>query len=156
VVGRSVRAGSAVWDAVWAAVGGTNESSVRAAILAICRPSSAIAVLAEVAVVARPLFSVVGRGGERNLSRRLALGRGTTQQGAGSSKDSGGFGAHPKNPAAAGGQDLEVELIETDAELLSSSAEGFLDRLPGEFVISVAKGCHVSVVSLVDLYAVGC
>jgi hypothetical protein len=106
--------------------------------------------------VARSLFPVVGRGGERNLSRRLALRSSAAQKRAGSSEDSGGFGAHPKHPAAAGGQDLEVELIETDAELFSSSAEGFLDRLAGEFVISVAKGCHVSVVSLVDPFAVGC
>jgi hypothetical protein len=106
--------------------------------------------------VARPFFTVVGRGGERNLCCRFTLRGCATQQGARSRQDPGGFGAHAQHAPAAGGQDLEVEFVETNAELFPSSAQGFLDRLAGEFVISVAKGCHVSVVSLVDPFAVGC
>jgi hypothetical protein len=73
----------------------------------------------EVAIRAWPIVSVVNRGGQRNLGRGFTLGRGAAERGAGSRKDSGRLGAHPKNTPATGGQDLEIEFVETHTKFVS-------------------------------------
>ena len=90
---------------------------------------------------------------QRNLGRGLALGRGAAESGSGSGQDAGGLGAHAQHAPAARGQDLEVELVEADAELVAGAAQGLLDGLAGELAVCVAIGSHVSVVSLAGLRA---
>jgi hypothetical protein len=72
---------------------------------------------------------------KRGCGGRLALRRGAAECRSWRRHDPGGLGAHAEHPPAAGGQDLEVELVEADRELLSSVAEGLLDGLSGELFV---------------------
>jgi hypothetical protein len=78
---------------------------------------------------------------------RFPLWRDATERRSRRGNDSGRLGAHAENAPTAGGEDLEVELVESDAEGFAGFAERLLDGLAGEFAV----GTHVNVVSLVGL-----
>jgi hypothetical protein len=122
-----------------AAVAGTapvaeSRSSAPVAIaVAECRP-----------IAERPVTISGGRGRKWCLRSCVPLGGCSAERRPRRGHDPGGLGAHPEDATAARREDLEVEVVEAGAERLSSVAEGFLDRLPGEFLVRT----HVSVVSL--------
>jgi hypothetical protein len=103
----------------------------------------------EVAVVVRPLFAIMGGCRQRNLGRGFPLRGATTEQGARGGQDAGRLGAHAQDATAAWGQDFEIELVEAHSEFVTGPAKSLFHRLAGEFAVCVAKGSHVSVVSLV-------
>jgi hypothetical protein len=72
---------------------------------------------------------------ERRSGGGLALWRGTTERRPGRRDDPGWLRAHPQDAPAAGGQDLEVELVKPDRELLASVPKGLLDGLAGELTV---------------------
>jgi hypothetical protein len=86
------------------------------------RTRTAVAIVSEVAIVARALLAVVGRSGQRNLGRGFSLRSGTAQGRPRSGQDSGRLGAHAKHAPAARGQNLEIELVEAHAKLFSGPA----------------------------------
>jgi hypothetical protein len=61
--------------------------------------------------------------------RRLALGRGAAERSSGRRDDPGGLGTHAQHATAAGGEDLEVEIVQTDPEGFAGFAKGLLDGL---------------------------
>jgi len=86
------------------------------------RARSTIAVVAKVTVAPRALLPIMTRGCQRDLGSRLSLWSGAAQRRARSRQDAGGLGAHAQDAAAAGRQDLEIELVEAHAELFSGPA----------------------------------
>jgi hypothetical protein len=109
-----------------------------------------------VAVVSRAVLPIVGGRRQRDLGGGFSLGSGAAEQRSRSRENPGGLGAHAQNAAAARRQDFEVELVEAHTELFSGPPQSLLHGLAREFVVSVAIGSHVSVVSLVDPLACAC
>jgi hypothetical protein len=99
--------------------------------------------------VVRSFLTVVRGGRQRHLGGSLALWRAATERRSWRGQDPSGLGAHAQDAPAARGQDLEIELVEAYSKLVTGPAQSFLHRLSGEFAVCVAKGSHVSVVSLV-------
>jgi predicted RNA-binding protein Jag len=54
---------------------------------------------------------------------------------AGSRHDPGGLGSHAEDAAAARGQNLEIEVVQLDAELLSGILERLFDALAGKLAV---------------------
>ena len=78
----------------------------------------------------------VGGARQRRGRGRLAARRGTAQRGAGRGHDAGRLGAHAQHAPAAGGQDLEVEVVEAGhAEGFARGAQGLFDALAGELLV---------------------
>jgi len=130
----------------------------RGAIVAPGRTRGAVSipVVAEVTIAPGSVLAVVDGRGQRSLSGGFSLGSGAAQRGPGSGQDTRGLSAHPEHAAAARGQDLEIELVEADTKLVSGSSKSFLHRLARELTVGVAKGSHVSVVSLYGWCACAC
>src|SRR4051794_13994576 len=81
----------------------------------------------------------------------FALGCGPAERAAWRRHDPCRLRAHAEDPAAARGEDLEVEVPQAHAELVAGRLDGLLDGLAGELLVLA----HVSVVSLVGRSAVG-
>ena len=88
--------------------------------------------------------------GKRNLGSGFPLGSRASQKRSRRRQNPGGLGAHAQDASASRGQDFEVQLIEAHAKFFAGPAQSFFNGLAGEFVIGIAEGSHVSVVSLVD------
>ena len=89
--------------------------------------------------------------GQRGRLGRLALGGGTAEGAPGRGHDPGRLRAHAQDAAAAGGEDLEVEVREPDAERVAGGLDRLFDGLAGELLVLA----HVSVVSLVARFGFG-
>jgi hypothetical protein len=87
-------------------------------------------------VLTRSVLTRPGRGRrERDGGGRIALWRGAAQGGPGCGNDPCRLGTHAQDAPAAGGQDLEVEVIELGPKRLSGEAKRLLDGLSGELAV---------------------
>jgi hypothetical protein len=91
--------------------------------------TSAVAVPVPVALAKAGPFLAGRRRGERLRGRGVALGCGTTQLGPWRGHDPGRLGAHAEDPSAARREDLEIEVVEADAECLAGISQRLLDGL---------------------------
>src|SRR5438093_616763 len=131
--GRPIPIEPAAVVAPWPAVAvGAATVSCKAATVAI-----EAATPAAVVSVAVPRW----RRRERASGSGLALGRGATELGARRGQDARRLGAHAQHTPAARGEDLEVQVVEPDAERLTGEAEGLLDGLAGELAVR-GGGAH--------------
>src|SRR6185312_10982480 len=104
---------------------------VKATSVAIEAPTSAPVAIEPAPVTVLPWR----RRGQRSCGGRLALRGGPAQLGSGRGQDARRLGAHAQDAPAAGCQDLEVEVVEPDAEGLTGQLQGLLDGLAGEFLV---------------------
>jgi hypothetical protein len=95
---------------------------------------SAVAIDATAATVdATASAAVVGLGvarrrrGQRAGGSSFTLRRGTTELGTRCGKHARRLGTHAEDASAAGGQDLEIEVIKPYAEVLPRQSQGLLD-----------------------------
>ena len=86
-------------------------------------------------LAARAAILARGRGRQGLGLGSLALGGRAPEGAARRGHDAGGLGAHAQDPAAAGGEDLEVEVGKTDPELVAGPLDGLFDRLAREFLV---------------------
>jgi hypothetical protein len=151
VVSPLLAAGSAVVGS-WATIVAPRAPVIRARTTivapraAVVSPRAAVAVEAaatsvEAAAGITLAVPFAGRGWrQRPGGRRFALGGRAAELGARGGKDPGRLGTHAEDPPAARGQDLEIEVVEPDAERLTGLAKGILDGLAGE--LAVCTGRH--------------
>jgi hypothetical protein len=142
-----VPAGATVGSAVVAARAALETPVVAARAVVTTRPPVGPPVRAAVVAAGCPLTVVqlAARRGQRRGCRGVALGGGAAQGGTRRGNDPGRLGTHAENAAAAGRQNLEVQVVELRAEGLARLAQRLLDGLAGELPV----GTHVSVFSLV-------